>query len=46
MAIEASGVTGVITGKAVYTGAIKLAEAVALDERHEVKVEVKVEIYS
>jgi phosphoribosylformimino-5-aminoimidazole carboxamide ribotide isomerase len=30
MAIEASGVTGVITGKAVYTGAIQLAEAVAL----------------
>jgi phosphoribosylformimino-5-aminoimidazole carboxamide ribotide isomerase len=30
MAIEASGITGVITGKAVYTGAIKLAEAVAL----------------
>jgi len=30
MAIEASGVTGVITGKAVYTGAIKLAEAVEL----------------
>lgn len=30
MAIEASGVTGVITGKAVYTGAIKLADAVAL----------------
>jgi len=30
MAIEASGVTGVITGKAVYTGAIKLQEAVAL----------------
>jgi phosphoribosylformimino-5-aminoimidazole carboxamide ribotide isomerase len=30
MAIEASGVTGVITGKAVYTGAIKLTEAVAL----------------
>lgn len=30
MAIEKSGVTGVITGKAVYTGAIKLAEAVAL----------------
>jgi phosphoribosylformimino-5-aminoimidazole carboxamide ribotide isomerase len=30
MDIEASGVTGVITGKAVYTGAIKLAEAVAL----------------
>ena len=30
MAIEQSGVTGVITGKAVYTGAIKLSEAVAL----------------
>jgi phosphoribosylformimino-5-aminoimidazole carboxamide ribotide isomerase len=30
MDIEASGVSGVITGKAVYTGAIKLAEAVAL----------------
>jgi len=30
MAIEVSGVTGVITGKAVYTGAIRLAEAVAL----------------
>jgi phosphoribosylformimino-5-aminoimidazole carboxamide ribotide isomerase len=30
MAIEKYGVTGVITGKAVYTGAIKLAEAVAL----------------
>jgi phosphoribosylformimino-5-aminoimidazole carboxamide ribotide isomerase len=30
MAIEASGITGVITGKAVYTGAIRLAEAVAL----------------
>jgi phosphoribosylformimino-5-aminoimidazole carboxamide ribotide isomerase len=30
MAIEDSGVTGVITGKAVYTGAIRLAEAVAL----------------
>jgi len=33
MAIEASGVTGVITGKAVYTGAIKLAEAVAITRR-------------
>jgi phosphoribosylformimino-5-aminoimidazole carboxamide ribotide isomerase len=33
MAIEASGVTGVITGKAVYTGAIKLAEAVALTRK-------------
>ena len=30
MAIETSGVSGVITGKAVYTGAIRLAEAVAL----------------
>lgn len=30
MAIESSGITGVITGKAVYTGAINLAEAVAL----------------
>ena len=30
MVIEASGVTGVITGKAIYSGAIKLTEAVAL----------------
>ena len=30
MAIESFGVTGVITGKAVYTGSIKLAEAIAL----------------
>jgi phosphoribosylformimino-5-aminoimidazole carboxamide ribotide isomerase len=30
MAIESSGVTGVITGKAVYTGAISLSEAIAL----------------
>lgn len=30
MAIEASGVVGAITGKAVYTGAIDLKEAVAL----------------
>lgn len=30
MSIESSGVTGVITGKAVYTGAIKLNEAIAL----------------
>jgi phosphoribosylformimino-5-aminoimidazole carboxamide ribotide isomerase len=30
MAIESSGVTGVITGKAVYTGAIRLAEAIAV----------------
>jgi len=30
MAIEPSGVTGVITGKAIYSGAIDLREAVAL----------------
>jgi phosphoribosylformimino-5-aminoimidazole carboxamide ribotide isomerase len=30
MAIESSGVVGVITGKAIYTGAIRLGEAVAL----------------
>jgi phosphoribosylformimino-5-aminoimidazole carboxamide ribotide isomerase len=30
MAIESSGVSGVITGKAVYTGAIRLSEAIAL----------------
>ena len=30
MAIESSGITGVITGKAVYTGAILLNEAIAL----------------
>jgi phosphoribosylformimino-5-aminoimidazole carboxamide ribotide isomerase len=35
MAIEASGVTGVITGKAVYTGAIKLAEAVAMTRNNQ-----------
>ena len=33
MAVESAGVTGVITGKAIYTGAIKLAEAVALTKR-------------
>jgi phosphoribosylformimino-5-aminoimidazole carboxamide ribotide isomerase len=33
MAIESAGVTGVITGKAIYTGAIKLAEAIALTKR-------------
>lgn len=33
MAIETSGVTGAITGKAIYTGAIRLAEAVALTKR-------------
>lgn len=30
MTIEQSGVTGAITGKAIYTGAIKLSEAIAL----------------
>ncbi|MEI7817559.1 MAG: 1-(5-phosphoribosyl)-5-[(5-phosphoribosylamino)methylideneamino]imidazole-4-carboxamide isomerase [Desulfuromonadales bacterium] len=30
LAIESYGVSGVITGKAVYTGAIKLSEAIAL----------------
>ena len=33
MAIEQSGVTGVITGKAIYTGAIDLCEAIALTRR-------------
>jgi phosphoribosylformimino-5-aminoimidazole carboxamide ribotide isomerase len=30
MAVEKSGVTGVITGKAIYTGALNLAEAIAV----------------
>lgn len=33
MAIEGSGVTGVITGKAIYTGAFRLAEAIALTKK-------------
>jgi len=33
MAIESSGVTGVITGKAIYSGAIDLREAVALTKK-------------
>jgi len=33
MAIEASGVSGAITGKAIYTGAINLNEAIALTKR-------------
>jgi phosphoribosylformimino-5-aminoimidazole carboxamide ribotide isomerase len=33
MAIEASGVVGAITGKAIYTGAIDLKEAVALTKK-------------
>lgn len=32
-AIEASGVVGVITGKAIYTGAISLAEAIAMTKQ-------------
>ncbi len=39
MAIEGSGVVGVITGKAIYTGSLLLADAVALTKR---QVEVKV----
>jgi phosphoribosylformimino-5-aminoimidazole carboxamide ribotide isomerase len=34
IAIESSGVAGVITGKAIYTGAIRLAEAVALTKKN------------
>lgn len=34
MAIESSGVSGVITGKAIYSGAIDLREAVALTRGH------------
>jgi phosphoribosylformimino-5-aminoimidazole carboxamide ribotide isomerase len=33
MAIEQSGVVGAITGKAIYTGAINLAEAISLTKR-------------
>jgi phosphoribosylformimino-5-aminoimidazole carboxamide ribotide isomerase len=33
MALEPSGIVGVVTGKAVYTGAIDLAEAVALTKK-------------
>lgn len=33
MAIESAGVTGVITGKAIYSGAIKLSEAIALTKQ-------------
>jgi phosphoribosylformimino-5-aminoimidazole carboxamide ribotide isomerase len=33
VAIEEAGVIGVITGKAVYTGAIRLAEAIALTKK-------------
>jgi phosphoribosylformimino-5-aminoimidazole carboxamide ribotide isomerase len=33
IAIESSGVTGVITGKAIYSGAINLAEAIALTKK-------------
>jgi phosphoribosylformimino-5-aminoimidazole carboxamide ribotide isomerase len=33
MTVEATGVTGVITGKAIYTGSLDLREAVALTRR-------------
>lgn len=33
MTVEAAGVTGVITGKAIYTGSLDLQEAVALTRR-------------
>lgn len=33
MAIEQSGISGAITGKAIYTGAISLAEAISLTRR-------------
>lgn len=33
MAIETSGITGAITGKAIYSGAINLSEAIALTKR-------------
>ena len=32
LAIESSGVSGVITGKAIYTGAINLAEAIRVSK--------------
>ena len=33
MAIEQSGASGAITGKAIYTGAINLSEAIALTKQ-------------
>lgn len=36
MSIERSGVVGVITGKAIYTGAIRLADAIALTKGNRV----------
>ncbi|GAB4170891.1 MAG: 1-(5-phosphoribosyl)-5-[(5-phosphoribosylamino) methylideneamino]imidazole-4-carboxamide isomerase [Geothermobacteraceae bacterium] len=36
MEIESSGVTGVITGKAIYSGAIDLRKAVALTKGHNI----------
>jgi len=41
MAIESSGVSGVITGKAIYTGAIRLAEAIELTKK-QVKAKARV----
>ncbi len=37
MAIEEAGVVGVITGKAIYTGAIKLGEAIALTKNRTIQ---------
>ena len=33
MAVEAAGISGAITGKAIYSGAIELSEAIALTKR-------------
>jgi phosphoribosylformimino-5-aminoimidazole carboxamide ribotide isomerase len=33
MAVETAGITGVITGRAIYTGALDLKEAIALTQR-------------
>jgi phosphoribosylformimino-5-aminoimidazole carboxamide ribotide isomerase len=33
MAIETFGVSGVITGRAIYTGALRLAEAIKLTKK-------------
>lgn len=39
MAVEGAGISGAITGKAIYSGAIDLAEAIALTKK---QVEVKI----
>ena len=33
MAVESSGISGVITGKAIYTGALSLPDAIALTKQ-------------